>query len=202
MHTAILATKVGMTQVYDDDGNVQPVTVLEVGPCKVELLRTQEREGYDALQMSLERKGKTVARRESRIEPEARQYEIGEQLDAPFIEIGGKVDIVGTSKGRGFSGVMKRHNFAGQRASHGVKKCHRHAGATGMSADPARVIKGTRMAGRYGGTKSTVRNLRVVRYDAERGILAVKGAVPGPNGGLVTVRPQAELRRFRLHPPQ
>ena len=193
MHTAILATKVGMTQVYDDDGNVQPVTVLEVGPCKVELLRTQEREGYSALQMSLERQGKTVARRESRIEPEARQYEVGEQLDAPFIVVGGKVDIIGTSKGRGFSGVMKRHNFAGQRASHGVKKCHRHPGSTGMSADPARVIKGTKMAGQYGGTKSTVRNLRVVRYDADRGVLAVKGAVPGPNGGLVTVRSPVEL---------
>ena len=192
MHTAILATKVGMTQVYDDDGNVQSVTVLEVGPCRVELLRTQERDGYSALQMSLERKGKTVARRESRIEPEARQYEVGERLDAPFIEIGGKVDIVGTSKGRGFAGVMKRHNFAGQRASHGVKKCHRHPGSTGMSADPARVIKGTKMAGRYGGVRSTVRNLCVVRYDAERGILAVKGAVPGPNGGLVTVRQQVE----------
>lgn len=192
MHNTILATKVGMTQVYDDDGNVQPVTVLEVGPCKVELLRTQEREGYNALQMSLERKGKTVARRESRIEPEARQYEVGEQLDAPFIEVGGKVDIIGTSKGRGFSGVMKRHNFAGQRASHGVKKCHRHPGSTGMSADPSRVIKGTKMAGQYGGTKSTVRNLCVVRYDAERGVLAVKGAVPGPNGGLVTVRQPIE----------
>jgi large subunit ribosomal protein L3 len=88
---------------------------------------------------------------------------------------------------------MKRHNFAGQRASHGVKKCHRHAGSTGMSADPARVIKGTKMAGQYGGTKSTVRNLRVVRYDADRGVLAVKGAVPGPNGGLVTVRSPVEL---------
>ena len=193
MHTAILATKVGMTQFYDDDGKVQPVTVLEVGPCKVELLRTQEREGYNALQMSLERQGKTVARRESRIEPEARQYEVGEQLDAPFIEVGGKVDVIGTSKGRGFSGVMKRHNFSGQRASHGVKKCHRHPGSTGMSADPARVIKGTKMAGQYGGTKSTVRNLRVVRYDADRGVLAVKGAVPGPNGGLVTVRSPVEL---------
>lgn len=192
MHTTILATKVGMTQVYDGDGNVQPVTVLEVGPCRVELLRTQECDGYSALQMSLERKGKTVARRESRIEPEARQYEVGEQLDAPFIQVGGKVDVIGTSKGRGFAGVMKRHNFAGQRASHGVKKCHRHPGSTGMSADPARVIKGTKMAGRYGGVRSTVRNLCVVRYDAERGILAVKGAVPGPNGGLVTVRQQVE----------
>ena len=156
------------------------------------MLRTLECDGYSALQMSLERSGKVVARRESRIEPDVRQYEVGERLDAPFIEVGGKVDVVGTSKGRGFAGVMKRHNFAGQRASHGVKKCHRHPGSTGMSADPARVIKGTKMSGRYGGVKSTVRNLVVVRYDAERGVLAVKGAVPGPNGGLVAVRMQVE----------
>ncbi|NQV25011.1 MAG: 50S ribosomal protein L3 [Rhodopirellula sp.] len=192
MHSLILATKVGMTQVYDADGNVQPVTVLEVGPCRVELLRLLELDGYSALQMSLERGGKIVARRESRIEPGLREYGVGEQLDAPFIQVGGKVDVIGTSKGRGFAGVMKRHNFAGQRASHGVKKCHRHAGSTGMSADPARVIKGTKMAGRYGGVKSTVQNLKVVRYDAERGVLAVKGAVPGPNGGLVTVRQPVE----------
>ena len=192
MHSVILATKVGMTQVYDGDGEVQPVTVLEVGPCKVELLRTSGRDGYDALQMSLDRQGKTVARRESRIDPETRQYEVGEMLDAPFIEVDGKVDVIGTSKGRGTAGVMKRHNFAGQRASHGVKKVHRHPGSTGMSADPARVIKGTRMAGRYGNARATVRNLRVVQYDADQGVLAVKGAVPGPNGGLVVVRKPVE----------
>jgi large subunit ribosomal protein L3 len=192
MHNIVLATKVGMTQVYDSEGNVHPVTVLQVGPCKVEMLRTLGREGYDALQMSLGRNGKAVAFRESRIDPALRQYEVGELLDAPFIEVDGKVDIIGASKGRGTAGVMKRHNFAGQRASHGVKKCHRHPGSTGQSADPAHVLKGTKMAGRYGNSRVTVRNLRVVRYDAERGVLAVKGAVPGPNGGLVSVRRPVE----------
>ncbi|MDA1163997.1 MAG: 50S ribosomal protein L3 [Planctomycetota bacterium] len=193
MHNIVLATKVGMTQVYDSDGNVQPVTVLQVGPCRVEMLRTSGREGYDALQMSLNRKGRVVARKESRIDPALRQYEVGELLDAPFIEVDGKVDVIGASKGRGTAGVMKRHNFAGQRASHGVKKCHRHGGSTGMSADPARVIKGTKMSGRYGNARATVRNLRVVRYDVEQGVLAVKGAVPGPNGGLVSIRRPVEL---------
>jgi large subunit ribosomal protein L3 len=192
MHNTILATKVGMTQVYDDDGNIHPVTVLEVGPCTVELIRTADCDEYDAVQMSLSRQGKVVARRESRVEAGAREYTLGEQLDAPFIVVGGKVDVVGTSKGRGYSGVMKRHNFHGQRATHGVKKVHRHAGSTGMSADPARVIKGTRMAGQYGNAKATVRNLKVVQYDADSGVLAVRGAVPGPNGGLVVVRDPVE----------
>ena len=192
MHTRILATKVGMTQIYDADGDIQPVTVLEVGPCRVELVRTADRDGYDAVQMSLSRNGKPVAHRESRIDVSARNYESGEQLDAPFIEVGGKVDVIGTSKGRGFAGVMKRHNFHGQRASHGVKKVHRHAGSTGMSADPARVIRGKRMAGRYGHAQITVHNLKVVQFDPETRVLALKGAVPGPNGGLIVVREAVE----------
>lgn len=192
MHSRILATKVGMTQVYDDNGNIQPVTVLELGPCKVELVRTADRDGYDAVQMSLTRKGKVVARRESRIDPSSREYNAGDELDAPFIEVGGKVDVIGTSKGRGTAGVMKRHNFAGQRASHGVKKVHRHAGGTGMSADPARVIKGTKMSGQYGNARTTVQNLKVVQFDQEKGLLALKGAVPGPNGGLIVVREAVE----------
>lgn len=192
MHTRILATKVGMTQVYDEDGRIQPVTVLEVGPCQVELVRTVDNDGYDAVQMSLSRNGKTIARRESHIDVAQRAYEPGQDLDAPFIEVGGKVDVIGTSKGRGFAGVMKRHNFHGQRASHGVKKVHRHAGSTGMSADPARVIKGTRMSGHYGNARITVQNLKVVKYDPETRVLALKGAVPGPNGGLIVVREAVE----------
>lgn len=191
MHNSILATKVGMTQVYDDDGNIHPVTVLEVGPCTVELIRTADRDDYTAVQMSLSRQGKVVARREARVNGD-REYAVGEQLDAPFISVGGKVDVIGTSKGRGFSGVMRRHNFHGQRATHGVKKVHRHAGSTGMSADPARVIKGTKMAGQYGNARATVRNLKVVQFDADSGVLAVRGAVPGPNGGLVVVRDAVE----------
>lgn len=191
MHNTILATKVGMTQVYAEDGSISPVTVLEVGPCTVDLVRTVEADKYSAVKMSLTRGGKVVASRESRTEP-GDIYEAGQALDAPFIEVGGKVDVIGTSKGRGFAGVMKRHNFHGQRASHGVKKVHRHAGSTGMSADPARVIKGTRMSGQYGNSQVTVRNLKVVRFDADLGVLAVRGAVPGPNGGLVVVRSPVE----------
>lgn len=191
MHNIILATKVGMTQVYAEDGSINPVTVLEVGPCTVDLVRTAERDNYEAVKMSLTRNGKTIASRESRVES-TDGYESGQSLDAPFIEVGGKVDVIGTSKGRGFAGVMKRHNFAGQRASHGVKKVHRHAGSTGMSADPARVIKGTRMSGQYGNSRITVRNLKVVQYDADTGVLAVRGAVPGPNGGLIVVRSPVE----------
>lgn len=192
MHNAILATKVGMTQVYAEDGSINPVTVLEVGPCTVDLVRSSAgKDTYDAVKMSLTRGGKVIASRESRIAADD-SYEPGQELDAPFIEVGGKVDVIGTSKGRGFSGVMKRHNFHGQRASHGVKKVHRHAGSTGMSADPARVIKGTRMSGQYGNSRVTVRNLKVVQYDADAGVLAVRGAVPGPNGGLIVVRSPVE----------
>lgn len=192
MHNLILATKVGMTQIFGEDGVVRPVTVLQVGPCSVELVRTLDCDGYDAVQMSLARGGKVVARKESRIDPAAKQYAPGDEVDAHFVESGSKVDVIGTSKGRGTSGVMKRHNFSGQRASHGVKKVHRHAGSTGMSADPARVIKGTKMAGRYGNSQVTVRNLRVVKFDPDTGALAVRGAVPGPNGGLVVVRKPVE----------
>jgi large subunit ribosomal protein L3 len=191
MHNTILATKVGMTQVYAEDGSISPVTVLEVGPCTVDLVRTVENDKYSAVKMSLTRAGKVVASRESRIGLDD-AYESGQSLDAPFIEVGGKVDVIGTSKGRGFAGVMKRHNFHGQRASHGVKKVHRHAGSTGMSADPARVIKGTRMSGQYGNSRVTVRNLKVVQFDSETGVLAVRGAVPGPNGGLIVVRSPVE----------
>jgi len=191
MHNIILATKVGMTQVYAEDGTLDSVTVLDVGPCTVDLVRTVEKDKYAAVRMSLTRGGKVVASREAKVEADD-SFEVGQSLDAPFIEVGGKVDVIGTSKGRGFSGVMKRHNFSGQRASHGVKKVHRHAGSTGMSADPARVIRGTRMSGQYGNSRVTVRNLKVVQYDAQSRALAVKGAVPGPNGGLVVVRSPVE----------
>jgi large subunit ribosomal protein L3 len=115
-------------------------------------------------------------------------YEIGQELTVIALENVTQVDVTSTSKGRGFSGVMKRHNFHGQRATHGVKKCHRHAGSTGMSASPSRVFKGKRMAGQYGNSKVTVRNLDVVRVDAENNLILVRGGVPGPNGGFVVVR--------------
>lgn len=116
------------------------------------------------------------------------EYEIGQELTVGCLDGVVAVDVVGTSKGRGFAGVMKRHNFSGQRASHGVKKVHRHAGGTGMSAYPGRMFKGKRMAGQYGATQITARNLKVVRVDSEQNLLVIKGAIPGPNGGFVVVR--------------
>ncbi len=115
-------------------------------------------------------------------------YEVGQELSVDIFDGVASVDVVGTSKGRGTAGVMKRHNFAGQRASHGVKKCHRHAGGTGCSAYPSRLFKGKKMAGHYGAARITVRNLKVVRIDAENNLLLVRGAVPGPNGGMVMIR--------------
>lgn len=115
--------------------------------------------------------------------------EVGQELNVEVFDGVAAVDVTGITKGRGFAGVMKRHNFSGQRASHGVKKCHRHAGGTGMSASPGRLFKGRRMSGQYGNTKSTMRNLKLVRFDPENNLLLVRGAVPGPNGGFVIVRP-------------
>jgi large subunit ribosomal protein L3 len=193
MTNSLLATKVGMTQVYDAAGVSRAATVLSVGPCRAGLVRSAALDGYSAVQVQLVRNDKVLATRESRLDADSVGLESGQFLAADFIEVGGKVDVIGTSKGRGTAGVMKRHNFAGQRASHGVKKVHRHPGSTGMSADPARVIKGTKMAGRYGAVRATVRNLVVLEYTAEDGLLAVSGAVPGPNGGLVEVRRPVEL---------
>lgn len=192
MHTQILATKVGMTQMYKEDGTLVPVTLLQVGPCKVSLIRTAARDEYDAIQMQLVRNDKVLATRESRIDPAARQYQVGEAVDAPFAEKGLKVDISGLSKGRGYTGVMKRHNFHGLNATHGVKKVHRSGGSTGQNTHPGRVQRGMKMAGQYGNTKVTVRNLAVASYTPESGLIAVCGAVPGPIGGVVVVRKQIE----------
>ena len=129
--------------------------------------------------------------REFRISPEG--YQVGQEVRVDVLSDVASVDVTGTSKGRGYSGAMKRHNFHGQRASHGVKKCHRHLGGTGCSAYPSRMFKGKRMPGQYGNTRSTVRNLRVVKVDSENDLLLVYGAVPGPNGGLVAIRPTNKL---------
>ncbi|HEX5096294.1 MAG TPA: 50S ribosomal protein L3 [Acidimicrobiia bacterium] len=201
----ILGRKLGMTQVFDAENRIVPVTVIEAGPCRVTQLRTPERDGYSAVQLSF---GDTKAHRLSKAElghlkgadaPPQKYlvelrvdsldgFEIGATLKADVFEAGEKVDVTGISKGHGFSGAMKRHNFSGQGASHGNHKKHRAPGAVGACATPARVFKGTRMAGQYGGTRVTTLNLEVVEGDAERGILLIKGSVPGPNGGLVFVR--------------
>jgi large subunit ribosomal protein L3 len=201
----ILGRKLGMTQIFDDAGRVVPVTVIEAGPCRVVQLRTPERDGYTAVQLAF---GDTKAARLTKPElghlkaanadpakflaelrvDDISGFELGQVLKADVFEAGERVDVTGISKGHGFSGVMKRHNFSGQGASHGNHKKHRAPGAIGACATPARVFKGVRMAGQYGNTRVTTLNLEVVEGDAERNLLLVKGAIPGPSGGLVFIR--------------
>lgn len=230
MALGLLGLKVGMTQVYDEQGKAAPVTVLRVGPCPVLLVRNQERDGYDAVQLGFLDKARRKATRAERghvssalesrrrqnrqaagvtlppkpdCEPQRfiREY----RLDKPAeMQVGAvltavevlrdvsEVDVTGTSKGRGTAGVMKRHGFHGLPASHGVKKHHRAPGSIGSLSSnrgSGRPKKGRRMAGRYGAEKVTIRNLRVIRIDAENNLVLVRGAVPGPNGGLISIRP-------------
>ena len=201
----ILGRKLGMTQVFDDANRVVPVTVIEAGPCRVVQLRTPERDGYSAVQMAF---GDTKAARLNKPElghlkaaggtpqrylaelrvDDLSGFELGQVIAADVFAAGERVDVTGISKGSGFSGAMKRHNFSGQGASHGNHKKHRSPGSVGACATPARVFKGMRMAGQYGNTRITTLNLEVVEGDAERGLLLVKGSVPGASGGLVFVR--------------
>jgi len=229
MAKGILGRKVGMTQVYDERGNVIPLTVLEAGPCHVLQLRNVARDGYEAVQLGFGDKPRERASRSERghvanvsskrsrdraaagveVAPKAdcepqrfirelrgatEGLEIGQVLSVNALEGVAAVDVVGTSKGRGYSGPMRRHNFAGQRATHGVKKVHRHPGGTGCSAFPSRTFKGRRMAGQYGNARTTVRNLKVYKLDTEHNLLLVRGAVPGPNGGFVVIRETNKLR--------
>jgi large subunit ribosomal protein L3 len=191
---AIVGEKVGMTQVWVDD-RVVPVTVIRVASCRVVQLKTPETDGYSAVQVTL---GQQKPQRLSGVEPgrklvelrvdDTSDYTIGQQIKADLLEAGERVDVTAVSKGKGFAGVMKRHNFKGQRASHGAHRVHRAPGAIGACATPARVFKGTRMAGRTGGIKVTTLNLEVVEADAERDLILVKGSVPGASGGLVIIR--------------
>ena len=204
----ILGTKLGMTQVFDENNRVVPVTVVKAGPNVVTRIRTPERDGYSAVQVaygeiSPRKVNKPVTgqyaaagvnpRRhlaELRLDDEAAAagYEVGQEITVAELADGDRIDVTAVSKGKGFAGAMKRHGFAGQRASHGAHRVHRAPGSIGQCATPARVFKGTRMAGRMGGEKVTTQNLTVVSADAERNLLLVKGAVPGPKGGLVLVR--------------
>ncbi len=205
MQVGLLGRKVGMTQIYQDDGTVVPVTVLECGPCTVLQVRTAERDGYHALQLGFDDKKRKSANQAERghskkvdAEPkryvrEIRQEAAVEVAEGATLTVGvfsaiKNVDVIGTSKGRGFSGVLKRHGFKGLRASHGVKRMHRHPGSSGPSADPAHTRKGIRKPGQFGNTRITVKNLKVVRVDEANNLLLIKGAVPGPNGGYLTIR--------------
>jgi large subunit ribosomal protein L3 len=207
--TALLGTKLGMTQVWDEAGRLVPVTVVEVGTNVVTQVRTDEKDGYAAVQLAygqidprkvtqplkghFEKAGVTPRRHVTEIRTtDAGEYSLGQELTAEAFTAGQSVDVIGTTKGKGFAGVMKRHNFAGASASHGAHRNHRKPGSIGAAATPSRVFKGVRMAGRMGHVRQTTQNLTVHAVDAERGLLLVKGAVPGPKGGVVLVRTAAK----------
>ena len=208
MNVGLLGRKIGMTQIFQEDGTIVPVTVLECGPCTVLQLKTEERDGYSAVQMGFadkRRKSASAAERGhaklAESEPKKFVREIRQENAAGLegIEIGKiltvdqfseirSVDVIGISKGRGFAGVIKRHGFKGLRATHGVKRMHRHPGSSGPSADPSRTFPGVKKPGHYGVARVTAKNLKVVKIDLESNLLLVKGAVPGPNGAFVTIR--------------
>jgi large subunit ribosomal protein L3 len=202
---AIVGEKVGMTQVWDENNRAIPVTVLKIAPLRVVQVKTAEREGYSALQVTWGvRRPSSLNKPEqghftaAGVEPgrhlvelrldDASGFEVGQQLTADLMTAGERVDAIAVSKGKGFTGAMKRHNFKGQGAAHGNHKKHRSPGSIGACATPARVFKGTRMAGRMGGHQVTTLNLEVVQADAERELILVRGAVPGPRGGMVVLR--------------
>jgi len=205
----LLGEKLGMTQVFDENNRIVPVTVVKAGPCVVTQVRTPEKDGYSAVQIAY---GAIDPRKVNKPEAghfakagvpprrylveirtgDAASYTVGQEISLEIFAGGAKIDVVGTSKGKGYAGVMKRHNFKGLGAGHGVQRKHRSPGSIGACATPARVFKGTRMAGRMGSARTTTLNLTVHAVDAERGLLLIKGAVPGPRGGMVLVRTAAK----------
>lgn len=201
----ILGTKLGMTQVFDEDNRVIPVTVVKAGPNVVTQIRTEETDGYTAVQLAYgavdprkvtkpvagqyAKAGVTPRRHMTEIRVhDVADYTVGQELTAEIFVDGALVDVTGTSKGKGFAGVMKRHGFKGLGASHGVHRVHRAPGSIGGCATPGRVFKGMRMAGRMGNDKVTTQNLKVHKVDAESGLLLIKGAIPGRKGAVVIVR--------------
>ena len=204
MKKAILATKVGMTQIFNEDGVLTPVTVLQAGPCVVTQVKTGENDGYSAVQVGFaDKREKLVNKpmkgqfdkagvsykrfvREFRFE-DAESYELAQEIKADIFTVGEKVDATAISKGKGFQGAIKRHGQSRGPMAHG-SKYHRHAGSNGACSDPSRVFKGKKMAGHMGNKKVTVQNLEIVRVDAENNLLLVKGAVPGPKKSLVTIK--------------
>lgn len=219
MVAGLLGCKVGMTQIYDAAGAEVPVTVVKAGPCALLQVRTKEADGYEAIQLGFAGKPRRLCSRseaghvasllpglveksvlgsedagfrfvrEFRLKDGESRPAVGEVLTVGVFADVPHVDITGISKGRGFTGVMKRYNFGGVCASHGVKKVHRSGGSTGQSTDPGKVFKGTKMPGRYGGKQATVRRQKVVAADTERNLLLIRGAVPGFSGSYVTIRP-------------
>jgi large subunit ribosomal protein L3 len=205
----ILGTKLGMTQVFDDKNRVVPVTVVQAGPNVVTQIRTAEQDGYTAVQLAFgaidprkvtkprggqfSKAGVTPRRHLVELRTaDADDYEIGQELTAELFESGAVVDVVGTSKGKGFAGTIKRHGFARQGMSHGTQAVHRKPGSIGGCATPGRVFKGMKMAGRMGNNRVTTQNLKVHQVEGESGLLLIKGAIAGPKGGLVLVKSPAK----------
>lgn len=205
---AIIGKKLGMTQIFDESGMVVPVTVVQAGPCPIVQVRTADRDGYQAVQLGF---GEKKASRATRAEighaakaglgaaPEVlREFAVqadaapsmGEQVTVEVFQPGGRVKVTGTTKGRGFQGVVKRHGFAGGRASHGATRVHRAPGSIGAGTNPSRVIKGKRLPGHMGDVQQTVKNLRIAKVDAERNLLYIRGAVPGAVNGYVYITQQ------------
>jgi len=194
MYPALLGKKIGMTQVYDDGGNLLPVTVVQAGPCHVLQVKTVESDGYDAVQLGFEdvKPHRATKPEIGHAAGPAEDIEVGQNITVEAFENVSYVDVIGTTKGKGFAGGMKRHNFSGQRASHGTERKHRAPGSIGGHASnpggSGGIKKGKRMAGQLGDARCTTSNHRLVRWDKENNLLLVKGAVPGPNGGYVMIR--------------
>jgi large subunit ribosomal protein L3 len=205
----LLGEKLGMTQVFDENNRIVPVTVVKAGPNVVTQVRTPEKDGYSAVQLAFgavdprkvtkplaghyKKAGVTPRRRTVELRTtDAAEYTAGQELAADVFDAGQRVDVVGTSKGKGTAGVMKRHGFHGLGAGHGTQRKHRAPGSIGGCATPGRVFKGLRMAGRMGNVRTTTMNLTVHRVDAEKGLLLIRGAIPGPKGGLVLIRTAAK----------
>ncbi|GAA1257367.1 50S ribosomal protein L3 [Oryzihumus leptocrescens] len=205
----VLGEKLGMTQVWDADNRLVPVTVIKAGPCVVTQVRNAETDGYDAVQIAFgaidprkvnkpmtghfEKAGVTPRRHLVELRTaDAADYSLGQELTVETFETGQEIDVIGTTKGKGHAGVMKRHGFKGVSASHGAHRNHRKPGSIGGCATPGRVFKGMRMSGRMGGVRQTTQNLTIHAVDADKGLLLIKGAVPGPRGGIVLVRTAAK----------
>ena len=205
MQKALIGKKIGMTQIFDEKGKVVPVTVVEAGPCVVSQIKTVETDGYEAIQFGFgDIKSKHVTKplaghfKKADVAPkrilkefrfdDCSSYELGQVIKADVFENGNKVDVTGKSKGKGYAGVIKRWNFARLKESHGTGPNARHGGSMGACSSPSRIWKGKKMAGHLGAERVTVQNLTVVKVDAENNLLAIKGAVPGPNGGYVVVK--------------
>jgi len=205
----LLGEKLGMTQVWDDNNRVVPVTVVKAGPCVVTQIKTPAADGYSSVQIAFgaidprkvnkpatghfAKAGVTPRRHLVELRTDdASEYAVGQELAVDTFEAGQVIDVVGTTKGKGYAGVMKRHGFSGVSASHGAHRNHRKPGSIGGCATPGRVFKGMRMAGRMGVARQTTQNLEIHAVDAENGLLLIKGAVPGPKGGLVLVRTAAK----------